>query len=278
VTFNDAGRRRDTTLGADLEVMMPRGYGQPGRWTTWTRTGAFSRVILSLTYLDGVHLSTLFRTKTTVRAHYRQNIVSDDESGASRRGYSLLLGFGTGFEYETRRLTNDGDRRAVVNVVGPQLDWNLFAGPLTFRWEVAVYGDFAMVDSYALGPDFVPDTTPPLTTVLRAHGYYYAGGATGLTRARLSYGRVSVMAQALGNHFVSIDKFSRNRTAADSGLIALTDDRLDTVAAFVVRPWAGAVGVAAFVDWVGRRGTIDHERASRSGHETAVGLQLMYLP
>jgi hypothetical protein len=278
VTFNGAGWRRDTTLGADLEVMMPRGYGQPGRWATWTRTGAFSRVVLSLSYLEGVHLSSLFRTKTTVRAHYRQDIVFDDESGASRRGYSLLLGVGTGFEYETRRLAAEGDRRAVVNVVGPLMDWNLYAGPLTFRWEVATYGDFAMVDSFALGPEFRPSSTPPLTTVLRAHGYYYAGGATGLTRARLSYKRVSLMTQALANHFVSIDSLSRARTAEDAGLSALTDDRLDTVAALVVRPWAGAVAISAFVDWVGRRGTIDNGRASRTGHESAAGVQLSFAP
>lgn len=280
VTFNDAGWRRDTTLAADLEVMMQRGYGQAGRWAAWARTGAVSRVQLAFTYLEGTHLSTLFRTKTTVGGFYWQNIETpeDDPSGAVRSGYSLLVGAASGFEYDTRRLPAETDRRGVVNVIGPQMDWSLYSGRLHFRWEVAAYGDFAMVDSYALGPDFVPNADPPLTTVLRARGYYYALGATGVTRARLDYRRLSFTGECRVNHFGSIDSMQRDRTALDDGLINLTDDRLNALATLIVRPWGGAVSVAAFGEWIGRRGTIDGGRAARSGHEAATGLQLMWAP
>lgn len=286
VTFNDAGWRRDTTLAADLEVMMQRGYGQPGRWAAWSRTGAVSRLQLALTYLEGNHLSSLFRTKTTVGGFYWQDIAADEggdaesvDPGAPRSGYSLLVGAASGFEYDTRHLPAETDRRAVVNVIGPQMDWSLYSGRLHFRWEVAAYGDFAMVDSYALGPEFVPNPNPPLTTALRARGYYYAIGATGVTRARLDYLRLSFTAECRLNHFASVDGLERDRTEPlDAGLVNLTDDRLNTMATLMVRPWGGAVAVAAFAEWIGRRGTIDGHRATRSGHEASAGLQLMWAP
>lgn len=275
VTFNGSGWRRDTTVSADLEVMMQRGYGTAGRWAAWSRTGAISRVALSLTYLEGTHLSSLFRTKTTVGGFYWQDI---GEGLSSRNGYSFFVGAGTGFEYETRRLAAEGDRQAVVNVLGPQMDWSVYSGKLVFRWEVGAYGDFAMVDSYALGPEFVPDPSEPRTTVVRAHGYYFATGATGTTRARLDYRRLSLWAECRANHFVSIDGLDRVRSPLDAGLIAFTDDRIQSQATIAVRPWGGVVTVAAFAEWLGRRGTIDSGRASRSGHEASLGLQLMLAP
>jgi hypothetical protein len=275
VTFNDAGWRRDTTLAADLEVMMQRGYGLPGRWAAWSRTGAISRLVLTLTFLEGEHLSSLFRTKTTVGGFYWQDIRGD---AYTRRGYSFFFGAASGFEYETRRLPAEGDRQAVINVIGPQMDWSVYRGRLAFRWELAAYGDFAMVDSYALGPEFVPNTTPPFTTVTRARGYYYATGATGVTRARLDYRRLSFWAECRANHFVSIDELARERTELDEGLIGFTDDRIHAQATLAVRPWGGVFAVAAFGEWLGRKGTRDHGRVSRDGYEAAAGLQLMVAP
>jgi hypothetical protein len=276
VTFNNAGWRHDTTLAADLEVMMQRGYGGVGRWAAWSRTGAISRVVLSLTYLDeGAHFNSLFRTKTTVGGFYWQDI---SEGLSSRSGYSFFVGAATGFEYETRQLVGEGDRQAVINVLGPQMDWSLYSGKLVFRWEVAAFGDFAMVDSFALGPEFRANPMEPLTTVVRAHGYYYATGATGVTRARLDYRRLSLTVEARANHFVSIDGLVRERSELDAGLTAFTDDRIATQARLIVRPWGGLFAVAAFGEWLGRRGTIDSGRASRSGHEAAAGLQLMLAP
>jgi hypothetical protein len=279
VTFNDAGWRRDTTLMADLEVMMQRGYGRPGRWAAWARTGAVSRLALGFTYLEGSHLSTLFRTKTTVGGFYWQDIRALDENDFwSRRGYSLLVSAASGFEYETRRLPAETDRRAVVNVLGPHLDWSLYSGRLAFRWELGAYGDFAMVDSYALGPEFRANPTPPLTTAIRAHGYYYATGATAVSRARLDYRRISFTAEARANHFVSIDGLDRERSPLDDDLKDFTDQRLNTLGTVIVRPWGGAFAVAAYGEWIGRRGTIGGGRASRKGSETSTGLQLMWAP
>jgi hypothetical protein len=236
-------------------------------------------MVLGLTYLEGSHLSSLFRTNATVGGFYWQDVQALDEDDLwSRRGYSLLFSAATGFEYDTRRLEAETDRRAVVNVIGPHLDWSLYSGRLAFRWELGAYGDFAMVDSYALGPEFQPNPTPPLTTALRAHGYYYATGATAVSRARLDYRRISLTGEARANHFVSIDGLDRERSPLDADYKDFTDDRISTLGTFIVRPWGGALSVVAFGEWIGRRGTIGGGRASRKGFETAAGLQLMWAP
>ena len=54
--------------------------------------------------------------------------------------------------------------------------------------------------------------------------------------------------------------------------------RVQAQATRAVRPWGGVFTVAAFAEWLGRRGTIDNDRASRSGHEASAGLQLMLAP
>jgi hypothetical protein len=274
VNFQPGVARNDISLGVDLEVMMQKGYGQPGRWAGWLRSGALSRVTMGLTLAeDAAHLGTVFRTQTTVVGYYRQHITSDDATGGGRRGYSLMVGNGPRFDFETRRLAAETDRLAVASLFGPQLDWTVYANDILFRLEVAAYGDFALVDSHALGPETPPDPTPPLTGVLRAQGYYYAYGTTGFSRARLDVGPWTLEAELRAHHFVSIDGASRVESDLDAAFKDLTDDRLFAVGSLCFRPWRRSFGLTGFVEAVGRRGS--RAAVSRSSRELSVGAALL---
>jgi hypothetical protein len=279
VNFQPGVARNDVSLGMDLEVMMQKHYGRPGRWAGWLRSGALSRVAMGFTFPDEIsEIGSVFRTQTTVVGHYRQDITAHDESGATgtgRRGYSLMVGNGARFDYETRRLAAENDRLAVASLFGPQLDWTVYAGDILFRWEVAAYGDFALVDSHALGPETQADPTPPLTGVLRAQGYYYAYGATGITRARLDLGPWTLEAEVRAHHFVSIDGASRAESPLDAAFKDLTDDRLFGLSSVCFRPWRGSLGFTGFVEAVGRRGS--RAAVSRSSRELSVGASLILL-
>ncbi len=277
VNFQPGVARNDTSLGVDLEVMMQKDYGRPGRWAGWLRSGALSRVTIGVSFADDAsQLGSVFRTQTTVVGYYRQQITSDDATGATsrdRRGYSLMLGNGARFDLETRRLAAENDRLAVASLFGPQLDWTVYANDILFRWEVAAYGDFALVDSHALGPETPPDPAPPLTGVLRAQGYYYAYGATGITRARLDLGPWTFEAELRAHHFVSIDGASRVESDLDAAFKDLTDDRLFAVGSLCFRPWRRSLGLTGFVEAVGRRGS--RAAVSRSSRELSVGAALL---
>jgi hypothetical protein len=274
VNFQPGVARSDASLGMDLEVMMQKGYGRPGRWAGWLRSGALSRVAMSFTFADdAAQVGSVFRTQTTVVGYYRQHITSDDATGGERRGYSLMLGDGARFDFETRRLAAESDRLAVASLFGPQLDWTVYAGRVLFRWEVGAYGDFALVDSHALGPETPPDPTPPLTGVLRAQGYYYAYGATGITRARLEWGPWALEAEVRAHHFVSIDSASRAESDLDAPFKDLTDDRVFAVSSLGFRPWGRRLGFAGFVEAVGRRGSRGAD--TRSSRELSVGATLL---
>jgi hypothetical protein len=265
--------RYDMSLGMDLEVMMQRNYGRHGRWAGWIRPGAFNRLTMAFTFAnDGGEIASVFRTQTAVLGEYRQHIVDDAAAGAPR-GYGLFLGAGTRFDFETRRLAAENDRLAVASLFGPQLDWTVYAGNLRFRLEAAAYGDFALVDSHALGPETPPDPTPPLTAVLRVQGYYYAYGATGITRARLDLSWWTLEAELRAHHFVSIDGANRVDSPVDATFKDLTDDRVFGLTTLTFRPWRRNFGVATFFEAVGRRGS--RAEVTRSSRELSVGAQLV---
>ncbi len=274
VNFGPGAARNDVTLGIDMEVMMQHEYGRPGRWAGWIRAAEFSRMATSFTFGQGARwVGTIFRTQTTLVGHYRQDIGPDGATGRSRYGHGLLWGGGSGFEYQTRTLAGENDRLCVVGVFGPQMDLTLYRGDLSFRFEIAGYADFAMVDSHALGSDRPADPTLPLTGVLRAQGYYYGYGATGFTRARLNLSWWTVSVEVKAHHFSSFDQYSRVDSPLDAGLKDLTDDRLFALATLGVHPWNRSLGLAAFVEGVGRRGTLG--AASRSSREVSIGVEAL---
>jgi hypothetical protein len=112
-----------------------------------------------------------------------------------------------------------------------------------------------------------------LTGVLRAQGYYYGYGATGVTRARLDLWAWTVEAEVRAHHLTSIDRASRVESELDAPFKDLTDDRLFGLATVTFRPWKRSLGLAGFAEVVGRRGT--HAEVSRSSRELSVGGQVL---
>lgn len=263
--------RTDTTFGIDLEVVSQRGAGAPGRWIGWTRSGDISRLTTTFTFgNDARWLGTIFHTATSLIGQRRQDVEGDGLSG-SRKGFSLFLGAGTGFDFSTRTLAGEQDRLAVMNLVGPLLDLTLYRGATRLRLQMGAYGDFAMVDSHALGPNSRADPLPPLTGVVRAQGYYYGYGATGVVRVLAECCWWKVDAEIRAHHFDSFDGPNRFDSPLDDAFRDLSDERLFTLAQLAFHPWNGPLGMGAYVEWIGRRGTMG--QLERSSREASIGLR-----
>jgi len=250
---------------ADLELVAHPGFVHPGAHSGPTAPGAWSRIAGAVQVGDDRGrqriLGTMLETRTTLVGDYAQ----DDH------GRGIFLGVATGFEYSRRRLAADWDRLSIAHVAGPMFELSIRAPDLSLRWELAGYGDFAMVQAHVFGPTSPLPPPPPLLNPLQAHGYYYAWGATLTTRLRVDSGPWNLDVELTGNHLHSIDGRDRVELhGAPGDPEHVVDQRAFGRAAFGTRfgdsPW----GAAVFVDGALRRGEWKTHR--RETAEYGVGL------
>jgi hypothetical protein len=217
--------RSEGWIGLDVEVVGHPGYGQPGSSSGGVRAGQWSRLAFDLR-LGGdpdEHRRPLtrIRARTTLGGRYRRSI------DASGNGSGLFIGPASAFEYQTRRLAEEWDRLALFHIIGPFLESVTYRDDLTIRWDTGLYGDFAFVQAHVFGP--MPDFLDPinLTSVLRAHGYYYGVGSSLETRLGVEGRRWDAEAELAARQYWSID--ARDRVEMGGGDLdphGVTDQRV----------------------------------------------------
>lgn len=272
VRFRSTASVSETTAGLDLQLVSHPGYGMVGEQAGATQPGAWTRVQVRLAMgrdepesgLPGVRVA----TTTTLFGHYAQDIAEDG------RGWGRLVGAGTGFLYETRRLAREQDRLLVAHLVGPRLELAGYVGWLTLRGDVAAYGDFALVQAHVYGADLPFDPDPPFTTPLRRFGYYYAYGGT-LEARLVGETRAFMLDLGLRAHaFGAIDGAERIATQDDAEHPrGISDQRLFARLGITAFPWAKTIGAGVVVEGAFRRGA--WEEMERSTSELSSSLQLV---
>src|SRR5690606_5623790 len=105
---------------------------------------------------------------------------------------------------------DEWDRLAICHLVGPRLERARYRPSHTLRWELAAYGDFAMVQAHVFGP--LPPLAPalPLSSALPAEGYYSGRGLAMSTRAELEAGPWTAGLELRGHQMWSIDGLDRH--------------------------------------------------------------------
>jgi len=277
VRFGQGYIRDEGALTLDLDLVSQPGYGRPGIRSGGTAAGAWNRLTVDLRLASGEEDYSLFpgvrvHTSTTLAGDYHQDLRGDADGVL---GSSSFIGLGTAFTYERRRLGSEWDRIGIAHLLGGRIELVRHFGTRSLRWELAGYGDFAMVQAHAFGP-FTPfDDTPPLTSVLRAQGYYFAAGATGTTRLQLITGGGDVSVEVRAHQFWSIDGLDRQElgdSIADPHDV--TDQRLFGRFAADLRPGGSRLGFGAVVDLALRRGAW-HDLERRS-YELGAGMRLLW--
>lgn len=169
-------------LGADLEVMSRTREG-----TGWNATspGTWSRITAEVHFNTSETQGGRFDSRTSiVGSQFRTSTEDGDHEE------ELFIGMGTGLTYESMNLGPKRDQLAAYHLAGPQFDANLRFGDLRFQMQAAAYFDFGMVTSFAMADVTMPlDPTPPLSSPLVAHQYYFGLGGTTWARLLLDYRR-----------------------------------------------------------------------------------------
>lgn len=209
-----AGARRLTSAGREAETGAYVGfharllglpeYGMPGEVRRAVKDTYFSEISLDYAARGGHADETHLLTKAVTWGHFDQKI-SD-----KRKGYSLILGLGSAFEFFKKRPLADydavpvpvktdlgrlhleeprnfTDKLAILHVAGPVLDWTVFRRDLRLRTVVEAYLDFGLVNSYAINDYSRFHDIVGLKTIVFYYGYYYGFGGTFSAGTRLDW-------------------------------------------------------------------------------------------
>jgi hypothetical protein len=188
-------------VAIDAELVSDDGFYAPGQGSAVTGPGAWSRIAIDIRTADDGITGVRARSMTTYAGVYWR----DRDRGGF--GHDRFIGLAAGFDYETRRLAEEWDRFAAFHLLGPRLVVGHNSRARALRWETAIYGDLAMVQAHAFGPQ--PPFDFDLTSVLRARGYYYATGISAMTRLVVDASRWTAELEGRAYHTWSIDGFDR---------------------------------------------------------------------
>jgi hypothetical protein len=194
----------------DMELVNLRSYGREG--TAQRNLSGGEATAFSVGYqgtaerLDELTVA----ARTSLFGRYDQNVIGDDRD---RRGGSLLLAAGSAFDLGLTEGQRTADFVTAVHMIGPTADALIYRGPLTLRLSSDVYGDFAMVRPFALGPDTPASVMDGAKSVLREHDYYYAMGLTAAARAEARYAGVRAGAAFEWSGYDSIQGLDRAQDA-----------------------------------------------------------------
>ncbi|WP_168210851.1 DUF3943 domain-containing protein [Persicimonas caeni] len=179
----------DANFGLSTELVAMPGYRRPGQFDHYFGEGNFTRLDLEMSVGDdGVTEMALF-AQAILFGFYKQDIQVEE---GERRGYSLAIGGATAYQVENFDAPLLEDQRGLVHILGPALDFTMFAGDLEARFELAGYGDFVAIRSQAF-PEFAARFgTEGLRSDLSNKGYYFGYGATIRPRLQFYWGRLGL--------------------------------------------------------------------------------------
>jgi hypothetical protein len=246
--------RYKVDLNLDVQLRNIPLYMQAEPFKGWTGMGAVTRLNLSVLG-NAVGLSwARFFGDLSLLGHYGQSYRRDD--AGDLRGSGLFLGGATGFEYGTRlRQNRREDRIGVADVLGAMVEYTLRKAGYWLRLEGVAFGNFALVDSFALERYRDGRSLDGIKTVLVEQGYYYAFGTTVWPRVRAGYRGWELGLDIKGDFFTSIDAADRRQELLTND-VHLTDSQVTSRAWLGYQPRGLPVRLSLSVERERRSGTM----------------------
>jgi len=194
----------DAYFGLHARLLGLPEYGIPGEVRRGVREPYWSEITLDYATRGGHAEETRFFTKAVTWGHFVQKI------GTGGTGTGLVLGIGSAFEFFKKRPLEDydatpvpvktdlgrlrldeprnfTDKLAILHAAGPVLDWMIFRRDLRLWTVLEAYGDFALVNAYALNDYSRAHDIAGLKTTVFYYGYYYGFGGSISASTRLDW-------------------------------------------------------------------------------------------
>jgi hypothetical protein len=158
-----------------------------------------------------------FVAKTVWASYYRQNIIRDAAGKTS--GSSFFVGLASAFEHIQYDTGEFKDWIGALHVFGPSIELTSFYRSGYVRLGLDVFGDFAMVRSYAFDEYKKDHSIDNIKSVLMAENYYYAYGVSVHPKIEVRYGSYRLLAEYKYAHYDSFENRDRRKPTNDFHLV-----------------------------------------------------------
>jgi hypothetical protein len=195
--------------------------------------------------------------------HYRG--VGDDSGGLpvlfdGPRGWGLLVGLGSSFDYRLRELPRFHDRIASLGLGGPTFELSR-RGSVLVRASFMTEYAFAIIGSMAYRAGDPTVIGQVIKTPLRYGGYYYGHGVVSAATLLVDLGPIGFTADARGAWYWSIDSGDPEQSTIQRKVL-LRDSRLYLSGAMWSRAVAGAFRFGLVAEQVQRASTMLDSRVT----------------
>jgi len=191
-------------LGLEMEVFNIRTYDKVGVQSKLMSDTAFAKMVYETSLGESGFQDIMFMAKTAIAGYYQQNIRADEQ--ARRNGYSFFIGLANRFDFRTR---TEGfgpqDVQCMVGVLGSTLQVTMFVRDVRVRLNIDVYGDFAMIRTYAMEDYMDWHGTAQLKSPEKRSDYAFGLGVSPETALSVKFKRLEVGASYLVRNIHSID-------------------------------------------------------------------------
>jgi hypothetical protein len=258
--FDGNAVRDELAVALGSSIVTHRAYERPGRGSEVVGAGQWSSLYgdarIGAGRIDGVwfHAQTVWGGRYD--RHYRVTVGETDVPNGARRprGWGMMLGLGSSFDYRLRDLPRVRDRVAALGLGGPVFEL-VARGSVVLRASLSVQYAFAIVGSMAYRTDGNLLVGQVIKTPLRDSGYYYAHGVVSAATVALDFGPIGFVTDARGGWYWSIDIADPEQSNIQRQVL-LRDDRVYLTAAMWSRPVIGALRFGLAVEHIRRSSTM----------------------
>ena len=188
-------------------------YGQEANIDRFFKEPILSEIRIVFGVTDKGVDNIRFFTKAVWAAYYRQNIARDPAGKTT--GYSFFVGLASAFghiQYDTGEFK---DWIGALHVFGPSMELTSFHKAGYARISLDVFGDFAMVRSYAFDEYKNNHRIDNIKSVLMSENYYYAYGVYVNPKIEVRYGSQRFLAEYKYAHYDSFEGRDRKNPSND---------------------------------------------------------------
>ena len=183
-------------------------YGTESNVDTFVKDTALVQLSLE-TLFTGESIDSLrVFFKTVWAAYHRQNIAKGPAGQLT--GYSFFVGPASAFEYAIYETGEFTDQIGAVHILGPAMEWTFFHQGGYLRLGLDVFGDFALIRSFAFDKYKANHSLDGIKSVLRRENYYDAYGFTINPKIETQHGAYRFVAEYKYSHYDSWDGADRN--------------------------------------------------------------------
>jgi hypothetical protein len=218
-------------IGFETHFNTISGYDTPGQTSGFVKDTMLSQVFFDLSLgSKGVEEFSVY-IGSVLFGYFNQKLTQD--STLNKKGYSLFLGMGSGFDLfkkrsiapydkgefhidfasgvELQQPTEFTDKYAILNLFGPVFKITVKNLLFEFVFRANAYLDFALVNAIALNRYSVDHDLYQnrMKTTLSYYGYYYALGFTLSSNFDLSYKNFGIDGKLRYHYFDSLEGLDR---------------------------------------------------------------------